>query len=278
MVAQRGVDGDAGAEERGGVDGVERVGDGDGEAAVDADRRGEASVAADAGGLGFGAEMLFAGAAPLADAAGVCLPSDADPLAYGGAVDVRADGGYGADDLVAGNERVAADAPVVVDEVDVRVADAAVGDADLDFIGPELSGRVAKGEQLGSGGVGRESLDLWHGRQFSEDNPMTTLSRVSESLYQRDMCRSFHGGSHGRTAVSCFGAGNGMCDNRCAPLVGTIPHRSHPLIGGARCKRMGRWHPPAALRASGGRQMRVEIRGSVPGCTKREGLEARLKV
>src|SRR6185437_8059756 len=160
VVAQRGVDGDAGAEERGGVDGVERVGDRDGEAAVDADGRGEASVAADAGGLGLGAEMLFAGAAPLADAAGVCLPADADALAYRGAVDVGADRGDGADDLVAGDERVAADAPVVVDEMDVGVADAAMLDADLDVVRPELSGRVAKGKELRSGGVGRESLNI----------------------------------------------------------------------------------------------------------------------
>ena len=149
-------------------------------------------MAADAGGLRFGAEVLFAGAAPLADAAGVCLPADADALAYGqGAVDVGADGGDGSDDLVAGDERVAADAPVVVDEVDVRVADAAVSDADLDVIGAELSGRVAEGKQLGSGGVGRESLDIRHGRHISEDNPMTTLSRVSESLYQSRVWRSF---------------------------------------------------------------------------------------
>ncbi len=103
-------------------------------------------MAADAGGLRFGAEVLFAGTAPLADAAGVCLPADADALAYGWAVNVRSDGGDGADDLVAGDERVAADAPVVVDEVDVGVADAAVSDADFDVVGPELSGRVAEGK------------------------------------------------------------------------------------------------------------------------------------
>src|ERR1700760_3813252 len=134
---------------------------------------GEASVTADAGGLRFGAEVLFAGAAPLADATGVCLPADADALAYDGAVDVGAYGRDGADDLVTGDERVAADAPVVVDEMDVGVADAAVKDADLGFVGPEFSGRVAEGEQPGSGGVGRESLDIRHGKHFSEDNPMT---------------------------------------------------------------------------------------------------------
>jgi hypothetical protein len=43
-----------------------------------------------------------------------------------------------------------------------------VGDADLDVIGPKFSGRVAEGEQLGSGGVGRESLDIRHGRHNSK--------------------------------------------------------------------------------------------------------------
>src|SRR6185437_11578224 len=160
VVAERSVDGDAGAEKWGGGDAVESVRDRDDEAAVNADGRGETTVAADAGGLRLGAEMLLAGAAPFADAAGVCLPADADPLAYRGAVDVGADGGDGANDLVAGDERVAADAPVVVDEVDVGVADTAVLDADLDVVRPELAGRVAEGKELRSGGVGRESLDI----------------------------------------------------------------------------------------------------------------------
>ena len=43
--------------------------------------------------------------------------------------------GDGADDFVAGDEWVLADAPVVVDEVDVRMADAAVGDLYLDVVG-----------------------------------------------------------------------------------------------------------------------------------------------
>jgi hypothetical protein len=135
VVAEWSVDGDAGAEEWGGGDGVERVGDGYGEAAVDADGGGKASVAADAGGLGFGTEVFVAGTAPLSDAAGVCLPADADTLADCGPVDVGADGGDGADDLVAGNEWIAADAPVVVDEMYVRVADAAVSDTDLHVVG-----------------------------------------------------------------------------------------------------------------------------------------------
>lgn len=167
-VAERGVDGDAGAEERGGVDAVEGIWDGDGEAAVDADGRGESTVAADAGGLGLGAEVFFAGAAPLADAAGVCLPADADALTDDGTMHGGAEGGDGADDLVAGDEGEAGDAPVVVDQVNVGVADAAVGDADLDVIGAQIAGRVTEGEELSSGGVGRESLDIRHDRHISK--------------------------------------------------------------------------------------------------------------
>jgi hypothetical protein len=127
-VAQRAVDGDAAAEQRADAFAFKGVGNGDGEAGVDADLVGIAAVAADAGGLGLGAEVLFAEAAPLADAAGVGLPADADALADLAVADGGADGGDLADDLMAGDEGVLAEAPVVVDEVDVGVADAAVGD------------------------------------------------------------------------------------------------------------------------------------------------------
>jgi hypothetical protein len=81
-------------------------------------------------------------------------------------VDVGSDGNDGADDLMAGDERVTADSPVIVDQMDVGMADAAVGDANFDIVWAELSGRVTKREQLGSGGVRRESLDLGHGRNL----------------------------------------------------------------------------------------------------------------
>jgi hypothetical protein len=83
-------------------------------------------------------------------------------------VDRGAECDDGPDDLVAGDERVAADAPVVVNEVDIGVADAAVGDADLNVKWSQLAGRIVKREQLGSGRMGRESLDVRHGRNLPD--------------------------------------------------------------------------------------------------------------
>jgi hypothetical protein len=64
---------------------------------------------------------------------------------------------------MAGDEGVLADAPVVVDQVHVGVADAAVGDLDLDFVGAEVARGVAEGQQLCASGVDRETFDLRHG-------------------------------------------------------------------------------------------------------------------
>ena len=79
--AQRVVDGDAGAEQRRGLFAVQGVGDGNDEAGVGADAVGIAAVAMHAGALGRGAEVLLPAHAPLAVAAGVGLPAEADALA-----------------------------------------------------------------------------------------------------------------------------------------------------------------------------------------------------
>ena len=60
---------------------LQRVGNGDGKSGVHANAIRISAVAADAGGLRLGAEVLFALTAPLADAAGIGLPADADALA-----------------------------------------------------------------------------------------------------------------------------------------------------------------------------------------------------
>jgi hypothetical protein len=88
----------------------------------------------DAGSFGFRTEVFKALHAPLAAAAGVGLPAEADALAHFEGAHTVADGGYGSDDFMAGNEGVLADAPIVGDEVKIAVADAAVSNLDLDFL------------------------------------------------------------------------------------------------------------------------------------------------
>ena len=158
------VDSDAAAEQRGDEFALERIGDGNDEAGIGADAFGVAAVAVDAGAFGGGAEVLHAAGAPLAQSAGVGLPAEADALAQLAGADLGANGGDSADDLVAGNEGILADAPVVGDQVEIAVADAAVGDGDFHFMGSQLPWVVPEREQFSSRRVCCKSLNLSHGR------------------------------------------------------------------------------------------------------------------
>ena len=157
---ERRVDGGPAAQERRGVLGGERLGDGEREAAVEPDAVGEAAVVADAGGDVARAQVLVAGDAGIAGEAGAPLPADPDPRADLQVPDLGPDGRDRADDLVAGDHRVAPHAPVAVHEVDVAVADAAVADPDLDVVGPQGEGLVherLESALLRVGGVGVEA-------------------------------------------------------------------------------------------------------------------------
>ena len=89
---------------------------------------------------------------------------DADGLADGEVLDVRAEGGDVADDFVAGDEGVLGDFPLVVEHGEVRVADAAGGDVDLDVVGGERAGLIFEGFELAVRGAGGECADGGHGR------------------------------------------------------------------------------------------------------------------
>ena len=95
-------------------------------------------------------------------AAGVGLPAEAHALADLEGFDLGAHGGDRADNLVAGNEGVLADAPIVGDEVQIAVADAAVGNGDLDFVRAELARIITEGQEFGSCCMSCKSLNLSH--------------------------------------------------------------------------------------------------------------------
>lgn len=100
--------------------------------------------------LPFQAVLLLAGDALLALAAGVHHAADADTVADLVLRDVLADGGDVADDLVADDLRVLDLAPLAADGVDVRVADAGVGDVDLDVVRSDVTtGDGGLDERLG---------------------------------------------------------------------------------------------------------------------------------
>ena len=132
--AQGVIDRDAAAQQRRGVFAIESFGNGYHKARIGPDRVRVAAMAMDAGALRIRAKILHAAHAPLADAAGVGLPAQAHALANLERSHLRADSCNRADNLVAGNERILADAPVVRDEVKIAVADAAVSNGDLNLM------------------------------------------------------------------------------------------------------------------------------------------------
>ena len=83
------------------------------------------------------------------------MPANAYAVADCEFSDGGTDFGDGSDDLMAGNEGILAHAPVVVDQMDIAVADAAVRDLDFDVGGLEFSRIVLVGEQFGASRVSR---------------------------------------------------------------------------------------------------------------------------
>jgi hypothetical protein len=128
---------------------------------------------------------------------------------------------------MAGDEGVFADAPVVIDEVDVGVADAAVRDLDLDIIGCKFCDLVLKGQQLSTGRVGGQSLDLCHGGNADAAFTFEITTALAGKI--------------------CFvwKHGPGLWDNQQAPLVGRTPHRSISLDRRRHLKAMGPLAPPS---------------------------------
>ena len=142
------VNGDAAAKQGRGLFAGQGIGDGNDKTGVGADAIGVAAVAMDAGAFRRGTEILLAAHTPLTLAAGVGLPAEADALADFKRADLAAERGNGADDLVTGDEGILADAPIVGDEVEVAVADGAMGDGDLNLAGAELARIVLERKKL----------------------------------------------------------------------------------------------------------------------------------
>ena len=136
MCADRGIDRDAAAKQGSGVLALQFFRDRNGEARIHADGVRISAIAVHAGSLALGAEVLFALKAPFADAAAVRLPADTHALTHRQRLYVTADCGNGTHNLVTGDKRKLADSPVIVNKVNIAVADAAVGDLNLNFCAP----------------------------------------------------------------------------------------------------------------------------------------------
>src|SRR5262249_38903609 len=139
MPGQGCEDGAAPEKQRPRVRGVRPLRQRDGPGPVSADVACEPASVTDDSRLHLRAEVVAARHALTAVHATGRVPADADALPDCQPPGVGTDRGHPADDLVAENRGVLRDAPVVVQDGEIRVTQTAVLDRDLDVFGPERS-------------------------------------------------------------------------------------------------------------------------------------------
>lgn len=135
---------DASAKERTGADGGKGFGKFCGPGPVGADEIGEAAVAPDDGPLACGTEVVVTAHALRTGHAAFGKPPETDAVARDKIFNHRTNGLDTANDFVPGDERVGGEAPLVAEHAEIRVADAAIFDADVDMLGAD--GREFVGE------------------------------------------------------------------------------------------------------------------------------------
>jgi hypothetical protein len=96
----------------------------------------------------------------LAIAATPRLPAHAYSLARLQVADRGANRFHGAHYFVAGNERKFADLPIVVDQVQIAAANAAMADTNLHLVGAQLSNFIPVCKQFGPGSMCCIASDL----------------------------------------------------------------------------------------------------------------------
>jgi hypothetical protein len=90
------------------------------------------------------------------------LPAEANALADFESANFGSGGCDGADDFVAGNKGVLADAPIVGDQMQVAMADSAVGDGNFNVIQPKFAWVVTEGEKFSTCCMSCKALNLSH--------------------------------------------------------------------------------------------------------------------
>src|ERR1700749_1314038 len=110
-------------------------------------------------------------------AAGISLPAHTYPVACQQPQHSASSGDHFAHNLMAGDERIVADAPVVVDHVDVTAADAAVRNSNFHFVRLDVPGIVLIGQEFGAGGMCGETLKERHERCPWQWNVVQGISR-----------------------------------------------------------------------------------------------------
>ena len=193
-VRQRGVERDPCAEQRRGDVETDALGDAQHVVLVDDDLGGVATEGLLAGvltavvglHLALRAELLLACLAVLALTAGVDEAADTHPVADLVLADLVADLRDGAGDLVAGDHREVAAAPLVTGLVDVGVADAGVGDVDDDVVRLRVAARDGALLERLLGAGGDQGGD---GRGHAKDSPWWSTIQLLRSRYSTGAAR-----------------------------------------------------------------------------------------
>src|SRR5580698_573283 len=138
------------------------LGNGNREACIGAHPLCVAAVAVHACRFLCGAQVLHPLHAPLALSAGVRLPSKPYAVAYLVQIHVAAHGCDRTHHLVARDERIMADAPVIGDQMEIAMADAAMGNGNLNLLRSQLAGVVVIGQKFCSCCMSCKAVDLRH--------------------------------------------------------------------------------------------------------------------
>ena len=110
-----------------------------------ADEIGKATMAPDDGPLACRTEVVVTAHALRTGHAAFRKPAETDAVAGDKIFNHRTNGLDATNDFVSGHERVGGKAPLVAEHAEIRVADAAVFDADVDMLGPNRREFVGEG-------------------------------------------------------------------------------------------------------------------------------------
>ncbi len=162
MTAKRVVDRNPAAKQRRCPFAFQSIGNKKHEAGVDAHLVCIPAMTVYAGALDIGAEIFFALQAPLTLPAAVGLPANPDAVAEVQSQHGGPSSRDRADNFMAGDQRILADAPIVVDHVKIAAAYPAMGDGNFHLVGLDLSGVVLVGQKFRASCMRGESLDQRH--------------------------------------------------------------------------------------------------------------------
>jgi hypothetical protein len=157
--------------------------------------------------------MLIALPTPLADAATVCLPSDPHSLTDRAVLYLGAHSHDGTHNFMTWNERKLAQPPVIVDQMNIAVAYAAMGDLNLNLVQAQIAWIILIRQQMCPSRVHRKTMYLTHQNLFLLEHSLNS-ARSCLMLQQATLHNSYH--AFAPVALTAYRTSS--C-NTCEPLI-----------------------------------------------------------